>query len=90
MTISGNFKIYMQPTNAAGSLAMQKLNPTQLFPAPDSSVRAFDTASRPTRLNLLALGKPDLTPDEYYVLILAADMGVNYYARENNPHSSTY
>ena len=32
----------------------------------------------------------DLTPAEFYKLILAADMGVNYYARENNPHSSDY
>ena len=37
-----------------------------------------------------AVGGTDLTPDEFYTLILVVDMGVNYYARENNPGLSTY
>jgi hypothetical protein len=32
----------------------------------------------------------DLTADEFYQLILNIDMGVNFYARENNPGLSVY
>ena len=38
----------------------------------------------------LSVGGQELTPDEFYALILAADMGVNFYARENNPGLTTY
>jgi hypothetical protein len=27
----------------------------------------------------------DLTPTDFYLLVLAADMGGNFYARENKP-----
>ena len=67
------------------SLIIQKLNPTKLFPTPDPSVRAFATTPHSQEE-----GYTELTPTEFYKLILAADMGVNYYSRENNPHSSTY
>ncbi|MBC7974340.1 MAG: hypothetical protein H7138_05090 [Myxococcales bacterium] len=84
LMISGNYKVYLKPTDARGSIAIQKLNPTQLFPTP-SATRAFpDTTPHMT-------GKgAELTAQEFYTLILAADMGVNYYARENNPFSSVY
>ncbi len=74
---------YMNPLDAHGSKVIQKLNPTQLFPAIDASKRAFSVATNPP--HLAALGKTDLTPMQFYLLILAADMGVNFYARENNP-----
>jgi len=32
----------------------------------------------------------DLSPQEFYTLILAADMAVNFFARENNPHLNMY
>ena len=57
----------------------------QPVPAPDANVRAFTTAPHSQ-----VGGYAELTPTEFYKLILAADMGMNYYARENNPHSSTY
>jgi hypothetical protein len=84
LMISGNFKVYMNPEDARGSLAIKQLNPTQLFPTA-SATRAFTTAP-----HLTAQGRTDLTPQEFYTLILAADMGMNYYARENNPHSAAY
>jgi hypothetical protein len=77
--IGGNFQVYLNPEDARGSIAIKKLNPTQLFPAP-SAVRAFAGAG-----HLVDKGQPDLTAQEFYTLILAADMGVNYYARENKP-----
>lgn len=85
LMITGDFKVYMKPTDARGSLGIQKLNPTQIFPAP-TSVRAF--LDKPA--HLVEQGRPDLSAQEFYTLILAADMGVNYYARENNPHSTRY
>ncbi|HEX8114460.1 MAG TPA: hypothetical protein VF516_42315 [Kofleriaceae bacterium] len=71
---------YMIPLDAHSSKVIQKLNPTQLFPAINAAKRAFSTPA-----HLVALGKTDLTPMQFYLLILAADMGVNFYARENNP-----
>jgi hypothetical protein len=83
LTISGAFKVYMKAEDARGSIAIQLLNPTQLFPAP-STTRAFATTPHLT-------GKgTDLTSQEFYTLILAADMGMNFYARENNPHANAY
>jgi cytochrome c553 len=78
LVIGGNFKVYAKPQNARESLLLQKLNPTQLFPEPGTA-RAF--AGTPH-----SQGKfTELTPTEFYKLILMADHGVNYYARENKP-----
>jgi len=83
LMIMGNFKVYMNPEDARGSIAIKLLNPTQLFPAP-SATRAF-----PTTPHMMGKGT-ELTAQEFYTLILAADMGVNYYARENNPGLQIY
>ncbi len=84
LMISGNFKVYMNPQDSRGSEVIKMVNPTQLFPTPNTGVRAFSTTPHST-------GKyTELTPTEFYKLILAADMGVNYFARENNPHSGSY
>jgi hypothetical protein len=64
---------------------MKVLNPTQLFPTPNQAVRAFNTTPHSQ-----AQAYTELTPTEFYKLILATDMGANYYARENNPHANTY
>ena len=83
LMISGNFKVYMNPEDAHGSLAIQKLNPTQLFPTPGPT-RAFDGTG-----HLAEQGQAtDLTAQEFYMLILACDMGLNFYARENKPAAS--
>ncbi|MGE3458567.1 MAG: hypothetical protein AB7O24_25840 [Kofleriaceae bacterium] len=80
---AGNFKVYLQPENSRGSLAIQMLNPLRQFPA-QTSERAFATTP-----HMDGRG-PDLTADEFYMLILATDMGVNFYSRENNPGLSDY
>jgi hypothetical protein len=82
--VSGTFKVYMNPQDSRNSEVIKMVNPTKLFPTPDANVRAFTTAPH-------SAGKyTELTAAEFYKLILAADMGVNYYARENNPHSADY
>jgi cytochrome c553 len=85
LKVVGTLIKYMKPLDAHGSPVIQKLNPTQLFPAPGAA-RAFPTASNPP--HLVAQGKTDLNSTQFYMLILAADMGVNFYARENNPMMS--
>jgi hypothetical protein len=60
------------------------LNPTKLFPSPTTE-RAFQTTPHSQ-----TAGFTELTATEFYKLILAADMGVNYYARENNPMLNRY
>jgi hypothetical protein len=94
LVISGNFAVYLNPQDAHGSTAIQMLNPSVLYPtACDASVagntcqRAFATAPHST------VGYTDgkeLTPTQFYTLILAADMGANYFARENNPMNFQY
>jgi hypothetical protein len=84
LTITGTFKVYMNPEDAHGSIVIQKLNPTQLFPV-NPGIRAFPG----TTPHMQGKGT-DLTAQQFYTLILAADMGVNYYARENNPRLSVY
>jgi hypothetical protein len=75
----------MNPEDAANSIIIQKVNPTQLFPTPNAGVRAF--ATTPHSSVGYDSGR-ELTPTEFYKLILAADMGVNYFSRENNPHGA--
>jgi hypothetical protein len=87
LMIVGNFKTYMNPQDSRNSELIKKINPTKLFPAPDTNVRAFATSPHST------VGYDsgrDLTATEFYKLILAADMGVNFYARENNPLVDDY
>jgi len=73
----------MEPQNARDSHVIRLVNPTQLFPTP-TGTRAFATTPHSS-------GKyTELTSTEFYKLILAADMGVNYYARENNPRLNQY
>jgi len=74
----------MEPLNARDSYVIRLINPFQIFPAP-TSIRAFSTTPHST-----AKGYSELSAAEFYKLILAADMGVNYFARENNPHMSSY
>jgi hypothetical protein len=84
LIISGNFKVYLNPQDARNSLAVKMLNPVRQFPTQNAGLRAF-----PTTPHMNGKGT-DLTPDEFYALILAADLGVNFYARENNPMLNQY
>jgi len=76
----------MEPQNSRDSYVIRLVNPTQIFPSP-SGQRAFSTS--PHSSVGYDSGR-DLTATEFYKLILAADMGVNYYARENNPGLNRY
>lgn len=88
--ISGTFKIYMRPTDARGSEVIKKLNPVRQFPTQSTTEpRAFPTVTAHSE-NAGGVGFTDLTPDEFYRLILAADMGANFYSRENNPDPRAY
>lgn len=79
LVIEGEITRYVDPTRARDSILIQKLNPPQLFPSVSTSVRAFDG---PTHGELYDF---TLTPDEYYLLILMADNGGQFYSRENAP-----
>jgi len=84
LVLSGTFKVYMEPENARGSLLLELLNPVKQFPNQDTGVRAFTTTPH-------MQGKgPDLTADEFYQLILAADNGASFFSRENNPGLDIY
>jgi hypothetical protein len=85
LMVSGNFKVYASPENARDSIIIKMLNPKKQFPT-QTNERAF--ATNP---HMAAVGQStDLTADEFYQLILNIDMGVNFYARENNPGLSVY
>lgn len=84
LMLSGTFKVYMEPENARNSLLLKALNPVKQFPNQDTSQRAFTTTPH---MN----GKgTDLTADEFYQLILAADNGASFFTRENNPGVQSY
>ncbi|MDZ4693994.1 MAG: hypothetical protein SGI86_02530 [Deltaproteobacteria bacterium] len=85
VTITGEYFKYVEPGSARESKAIQKLNPPQRFPAIDPNRRAFPGATHPADR-----GGQELTPDEYYLMILNFDMGGQYYFRENNPGNGSY
>ncbi|HET7501759.1 MAG TPA: hypothetical protein VFK02_12165 [Kofleriaceae bacterium] len=93
LMITGNYKTYMKPLEARSSDAITLLNPVQVFPA-DGTARAFATTPHladPAIYSKTGVAQvADLTPFESYLLVLAADMGVNFFARENNPHTNQY
>ncbi len=78
LEVEGDLPIYVDPTRARESALIQKLNPPQIYPEPDTSVRAFDGPVHP-----VDVGGEELTPDEYYLLIMMADMGGQFLSREN-------
>jgi hypothetical protein len=86
LMVSGNFKVYAAPENSRDSLIIKKLNPLRQFPT-QTTERAF--ATNPHMADVGQAGN-DLTNDQFYQLILDIDMGVNFYARENNPGLSVY
>jgi hypothetical protein len=85
LMLSGNPVIsYASPEASRDSRLMKALNPKQQFPT-QGATRAFGTTP-----HYQAQGFADLSNDEEYDLILNIDMGLNFYARENNPGLSTY
>src|SRR5262249_35178511 len=78
--ITGDYRSYVDPGVARNSDVIKRLNPPQRFPTVDAAVRAYPSAIHP-----LDVGGLELTPDEYYRLILNIDMGAQFYFRENIP-----
>jgi hypothetical protein len=76
VTVTGDMPNYIEPGSAHASMLFQFINPPQRFPQIDTSVRLHPT--QPADHHGV-----DLTPDEYDLLILMADMGGQYYARES-------
>lgn len=84
--LSGDMPIYVEPGNARESELTRVLNPPQLYPALDRTVRFRDGLS-----HLEEVGAEDvLTEDEYYLLNLMMDAGGQFYSRENAPGESGY
>ena len=86
LVAAGNFKVYMNPEDARNSELIKLMNPPQQFPTQNLSVRFMPGVQG----HLQAVGRADLTADEYYALILAADNGVSFFSRENNPGTASY
>jgi hypothetical protein len=95
VSITGTPPNYVVAGAAEASPLMMLLNPPQRYPA-DPSVRAFGSA--PFSMNVggtpmnfpgtphpVDVGGTELTPDEYYLLMLNIDMGGQFYFRENLP-----
>jgi hypothetical protein len=76
--IMGDYKPFITPGSALKSDVIKKLNPPQRFPEMNTGVRAFPGPNHP-----VDVGGQELTPDEYYLLILNIDMGAQFYFREN-------
>ncbi len=96
VSITGTPPNYVVPAAAEASPLMMLLNPPQRFPAVDKTVRAFGSAAFnrtvggtpmdfPGTPHPVDVGGTELTPDEYYLLILNLDMGGQFYFRENLP-----
>ncbi|MEZ4402695.1 MAG: hypothetical protein R3B06_21925 [Kofleriaceae bacterium] len=80
LVVVGDLKIYVEPGDAHGSELMKVLNPPQQFPSVDMNHRAF--TGMPAHARDLGV---ELTADEYYLLVLMADNGGQFYSRENAP-----
>jgi hypothetical protein len=86
LEITGDFKIYCDPGNARGSELIQKTNMVQMYPAIDEGVLAFPSAPR----HPAELGEPAFTAEENYVVMLACDLGGQFYSRFNAPNEISY
>ncbi|WP_428264292.1 hypothetical protein [Haliangium sp.] len=78
LQIDGEVPSYVVPNHARDSELIKVLNPPVLYPTPDLNERAFEG---PTHAE--TQGFTDLTADEYHLLVLMADSGGQFYAREN-------
>lgn len=73
----GELPIFIEPGNARESALFQLLNPPQLYPY-DPAVRFVPGQGTHEGIQL--------TEDEYYLLVLMADAGGQFYSRENLPN----
>jgi len=87
ITQTGNMPIYVNPEDAHGSLLFQYLNPRETI---NGSGRLFCATTDCSKTGLAAtvrhpadVGGTALTDDEMSLLILSADMGGQFFSREN-------
>jgi hypothetical protein len=91
------FQAYMVPGSARDSIVVKYVQPEQVYPTHDPNVLAFSGEMKPNGQPYApahpsettdgfdpAIHRP-LTAAEKYILILAADMGGQYYSLENAP-----
>jgi hypothetical protein len=84
-------KQHVTPGEARNSNVIKMLNPPLRYPSVDLTQRAFGAAApHPAEVGTTAghLGtdpKYTLTADEYYLMVLMADMGGQFFSRENIP-----
>jgi hypothetical protein len=76
---------YVSAGSAKDSKIIKMLNPPQQFPL-DGTVRAFGASTHLKDVGSTA----ELTPDEYYRLILNIDLGGQFYFRENRDSAASY
>jgi hypothetical protein len=85
----GELRSYVEPGFARGSELIKMLNPPAIYPTVNLADRAFGANIHPKGLTVGTIDGNDprfeLTPDEYYRLILMADLGGQFYSRENRP-----
>ena len=77
---TGTLMGYVEPGAAHLSDVIKRLNPPKRYPALDANDRAFP--GKP--VHPVDVGGQELTPDEYYLMILMADNGGQFYSRENS------
>lgn len=94
------FQAYMVPQSARDSVLIQYVQPEQVFPTHDPQNLAFAGVARDdgqtyapqhpseTTPGFDAAVHRPLTAEEKYILILAADLGGQYYSLENAPGQS--
>ena len=76
---TGSLVGYVEPGAAHSSALIQKLNPMRRYPDVDGNDLAFPGKPQ----HPADVGGTPLTADEYYLMILMADNGGQFYAREN-------
>jgi hypothetical protein len=87
--VTGDATVYVTPGNASASDVIKRLNPPARYPTVNPADRAFPGMPiHPAEIaNYNGVNGADpqfqLTPDEYYLLILNADDGGQFYFREN-------
>jgi hypothetical protein len=94
--VTGEPVEYVTPGNASSSILIKMLNPPARYPQVDLTDRAFPNMPiHPAEVGVYngidgAAPQHQLTPDEYYLLMLTIDNGGQYYYRENKPAAGTY
>ena len=81
LVVSGTLMPQVDPGNGRESNLITKLNPPVQFPAVDTGTR-FQAGGA---IHPADVGGVELTADEYYLMILMADAGGQFYSRENAP-----